>query len=209
MARLARDTSLIDRVLLRVTISPSGCWEFGGAIASTGYGVINYKGVVHYVHRLVYQELVDEIPPGLHIDHLCRNRKCCFPDHLDPVTQRENMARGFYSTGVARESGCPLGHSWTDENVYRRPGSGSRQCYECIRRRSTAHAAKRKGALQFSRRLLREAYAAGTDPAVALFAAAAYLMCPPADGAWVPPERLDAAMAAFRTAYVETAAAQA
>ena len=46
----------------------------------------------------------------------------------------------------------------------------------------------------------------GFDSARLLFAAAAYLMCPPADGAWVPPERLDAAMAAFRTAYVETAA---
>lgn len=75
----------------------SGCWNFTGAITPNGYGNVPGSGRGSSpvkAHRYFYSELVGEVPAGMVIDHLCRNTLCVNPDHLEPVTQSENVRRG-------------------------------------------------------------------------------------------------------------------
>lgn len=69
-------------------------WIWTGGCIGTGYGTISVAGVDTPVHRLVYELEVGPIPDGLVLDHLCRVRRCCKPEHLEPVTFRENILRG-------------------------------------------------------------------------------------------------------------------
>lgn len=76
-------------------VRPTGfCWEWAGAHDSMGYGIFTSENrEVVRSHRVAFTLLVGQIPPGLHIDHLCRNKGCCNPDHLEPVTPSENSRR--------------------------------------------------------------------------------------------------------------------
>ena len=121
----------IERILPRVTVDPyRSCWVFGGAKHSAGYGVINIRGTVFYTHRLAYEWFHGDIPDGLTIDHLCRNRPCCNPMHLEAVTSAENIRRAMV------KSHCLRGHEFTPQNSYIRPDNGRRQCIKCIRLRT-------------------------------------------------------------------------
>ena len=111
-----------------------------------GYGRLNVKGVHHQAHRAAYETWIGPIPEGLQLDHLCRNRACCNPDHLEPVTNRENQRRGK-PTHVTH---CPQGHLYSSENTYvhvRRKTSRNgrpytatmRQCRTCRRVRQRQH----------------------------------------------------------------------
>ena len=75
-----------------------GCWVWLGAKMRNGYGQLVVGGVHYAAHRYAYQELVGAIPAGLDLDHLCRNRACTNPDHLEPVTRSENLLRGLKRT---------------------------------------------------------------------------------------------------------------
>ena len=82
-----------ENLVLNLRFMPSGCVEFTGAISSTGYGHVLRDGKMVGVHRAAYELLVGPIPDGLHIDHLCYNRPCVNPTHLEPVTMQENLRR--------------------------------------------------------------------------------------------------------------------
>lgn len=73
-------------------IQVSGCWNWVGGQSSDGYGVWSLRGAVtRRAHRIMYERHKGPIPQGLQLDHLCRNRLCVNPDHLEPVTNRENI----------------------------------------------------------------------------------------------------------------------
>jgi len=105
----------------------SGCWVWMGTVANNGYGKIG-KSVAH---RIFYEQEFGPVPEGLQLDHLCRNRLCVNPAHLEPVTQRENIMRGTSPTAVnARKTHCIRGHEYTTENTYIR-SNGYRMCRAC------------------------------------------------------------------------------
>jgi hypothetical protein len=104
-----------------------GCWNWTGGINLAGYGRFTPVGSMHkYAHRWLYETVVEPVPAGLQLDHLCFNRRCVNPDHLEPVTAQENMRRNAWT----RRTSCVHGHEFTPENTYIRR-SGSRQCRAC------------------------------------------------------------------------------
>lgn len=122
-----------------------GCWNWIGPLVPAGYGRFNYLGQAHLAHRWAYEMLIRPIPEGLVVDHLCRNRQCCRPAHLDIVDTRTNLARGMSPTFIAvRTNRCKRDHELTEDNVYRRPGNPKQRfCRECQRIRQQARRAAR------------------------------------------------------------------
>lgn len=105
----------------RVSKKDSGCWEWTGSIRTDGYGCFwSKKFNKHFkAHRWSYQFLVRELKKEEFIDHLCRNTKCVNPDHLDPVSNGENILRGIgYAAKNARKTHCPKGHEYIEANIY-------------------------------------------------------------------------------------------
>uniref|UniRef100_UPI00351F6BF2 HNH endonuclease signature motif containing protein n=1 Tax=Mycolicibacterium fortuitum TaxID=1766 RepID=UPI00351F6BF2 len=135
----------IDRFLEKIQPAESGCIEWTGGLNGAGYGQF-YVGRTSldetgksYAHRWSYQHYVGPIPEGMHLDHLCRNRKCVNPEHLEPVTLRENVLRGEGpSANHAKKTHCPQGHSYSGGNLYVHPVNGQRYCRECGRLRALA-----------------------------------------------------------------------
>ena len=125
------------------------CWEWTGA-KWKGYGQFGTQitpGKWRNVkaHRFAYEMFVGPIPEGLQLDHLCRNPGCVNPDHLEPVTNRENGLRGTSPAAVhAKATHCVNGHEFTPENTYRPPGKNERACRECQRINGRINDAKRR-----------------------------------------------------------------
>ena len=116
----------------------AGCWLWIGYLdPQHGYGKWNPRsgGSPQHAHRVAYEQLVGPVPEGLHLDHLCRVRRCVNPDHLEPVTPRENNRRGYGFAGVhARKTHCPQGHAYDAANTYLY--RGMRMCSTCRKARN-------------------------------------------------------------------------
>lgn len=127
---------LPDRFWDKVHVNLNGCWEWLGYKIRGGYGAIKWQGRTHCAHRVAYECLIGPIPKGLELDHLCRNRGCVRPDHLEPVTHSENIRRGQgpYLTRLRHQekTSCPQGHPYSGTNLRVRP-NGKRDCRACDR----------------------------------------------------------------------------
>jgi hypothetical protein len=109
-----------DKRFWRFVTKTDGCWLWNGFINQGGYGQFAPT-----------QSLVGAIPDGLELDHLCRNRRCVNPVHLEPVTPRVNTLRGnTLQAKNAAKTHCDHGHEFTKDNTYIRR-NGARTCREC------------------------------------------------------------------------------
>lgn len=138
---------LPERIRTKYSVDPSGCWNWMGAISGGGYGQVWQSDARKNVraHRLVYEILTGPIDPGKQLDHLCRNRRCVNPAHLEPVSCRENLLRG--ETRAAKSAAateCPRGHAFDAANtlVSRSRAGSQRQCRACARDRARARRAR-------------------------------------------------------------------
>ena len=126
MREVVRDAAWLAS---QVVVEPeTGCWRWTGRIDDRGYGRYGRRSVAY---RLAYELHVGAIPAGLEIDHLCRNRACVNPAHLEAVTHAENMRRGAWG----RRTACANGHPFDGPNTT----GGRRVCRTCAHERNVAY----------------------------------------------------------------------
>ena len=140
LKKLRRDFRVlpqIDRFFKYVKFQDDSCWEWLGAVQpKNGYGIFSVNGRSIYAHRYCFRRLRGKIGGGLTLDHLCRNRRCCNPDHLEPVTMAENIYRGESPWAKnKRKTHCKRGHRFGEDNILWVGANGKRRrsCRECGR----------------------------------------------------------------------------
>lgn len=125
-------------------VMPDGCWRSFVKLGVDGYVRVcrreDGKKVMRVLHRVYYEMYVGPIPAGMQIDHLCRNRGCVNPEHLEVVTARENIMRSPIAPAALNvaKTHCPKGHSYAGENLYINP-KGQRVCRACQKEAARRH----------------------------------------------------------------------
>ena len=131
--RLGNNADILDKLYIKINIDEqTKCWNYNRIPDKDGYGWFSFDYITYRIHRFSYLLFQGEIPKNHVIDHLCGNRLCCNPEHLEAVNHKENMVRG--NTGKnnhqSLKTHCPHGHEYTDFNTYMNP-KGSRECRTC------------------------------------------------------------------------------
>lgn len=168
MTRVVIMDLLPEQIRSKIVVDEiTGCWCWSAAhFQSTGYARIKYNSHDGCAHVVVYKLLVGDVPEGLELDHLCRNRGCVNPAHLEPVTHRENMMRGDTITSAnAKKMYCIHGHPLFGPNLYvYKSGKrkGKRRCRVCEaaiqrRARATPEYRARHAAYEREQRRIRKA----------------------------------------------------
>lgn len=150
------DREAKDRFLSKIEVNPeNGCHDWIGPVSVYGYGSHWVKGEEgwkkYYVHRLAYVLAHGELREDMTLDHLCRNRACCNPEHLEPVSLKKNIMRGDSpSAHHSRKTHCHRGHEFTKENtgIYKgAKGKPMRRCKKCTsdRRKKNRLSCKENG----------------------------------------------------------------
>jgi len=139
LSSAAYDEITVWRVV-RETELHGDCWEATGFAyrSGKGYRGTKYRGKDWYVHKLMWHLLVG--PTDLPIDHLCENKSCWNPRHLQPVTTRVNSLRTKTTLAAinSAKDKCPQGHRYTQSNIHRNTGNGGRACRACMDDRNAA-----------------------------------------------------------------------
>ena len=111
----------------------TGCWLWKGSLNYNGYGQFKLNNKVCKAHRVSYEHWNGKIPNQLVINHICRNRQCVNPQHLEVVTIKDNTLRGVGPSAInAKKTHCPQGHPYLGDNLYISPKK-DRVCKTCQR----------------------------------------------------------------------------
>ncbi len=129
----AYDNLFVERILTKCFVNNKKCWLMLTSLDSDGYHIGSYRGKAVRTHKKIYVLTKGDIPKGMVTDHLCRNRNCCNPDHIEIVTNKENIRRGMNAN--SNKTHCPQGHEYTPENIYLEKAKSnhsiSRHCKIC------------------------------------------------------------------------------
>jgi hypothetical protein len=124
---------VLERFLQKFEVRESCCWEWIAARNKYGYGNFWARPLFVRAHRFAYELWVGQIPKDSELDHLCSNRACINPEHLEPVSHLINVKRAWAHKPRLTETHCGRGHEFTPENTYwhRRGGPPTRSCKQC------------------------------------------------------------------------------
>ena len=135
---------LSDRIMEKTEVDPdTNCWNWMGSNTGNGYGLIWRDGRNVVAHRASYELWREQVPVGFELDHLCENKKCVNPDHLEIVTHSENLLRAY----KVKKTHCKRGHQMTSDNTYVRK-DGSHECRICQNNRHLLFRIKRRAAIK-------------------------------------------------------------
>ena len=139
----------IERFTEKVQVTDAGCWQWLAYCGENGYGRFYLAGKGWLAHRWSYEHHVGPVPAGLQIDHLCRNRGCVNPEHMEPVTPAENVRRSVGPQAArnryAAMTHCKRGHAYDETNT-RIDSKGGRVCLTCKRAKAREHYEKNRDA---------------------------------------------------------------
>src|SRR5215475_890037 len=142
--RAAYEASRVRRFWQRVDQSagPDACWLWMGPRMWNGYGKATHEDRTQNAHRVAWLLSRGPIPSGFHVDHLCRVKQCCNPQHLEPVTVRENLHRAPTMIARVSRTHCRFGHPYSGSNLYRR--GNERRCHACDARIARTYRTRRR-----------------------------------------------------------------